>query len=141
MTSSMVTPAAGIEVIGADAAADLHARRALGGVERMADQLLGARPVEPAAALRRVHRFGDAEAEVPQIMAKRDGPLPVDGRVEPRIDVGERIGDHMRGRIGDAVESRSLPFFGTRSARRWRRAALAVLGRQRNRRHGALLKA
>ena len=70
---------AGIEMIGADAAADLDAGPALGGVERVADQLLGARPIEPAAALRRVHRFGDAESEVPQIMPKRDGFLPIDG--------------------------------------------------------------
>ena len=32
--------------------------------------------------------------------------VPVDRGIEPGIAVGERIGDHMRGRIGDAVERR-----------------------------------
>ena len=98
----------GVEVIGADAAGDLHARPRLGGVERAADQFLRAVPVEAGAALRGVHRFGDAEPEVPEVMAERDGLVPVDRGVEPGINVGERIGHHMRGRIGDAVEFRRL---------------------------------
>ena len=64
------------------------------------------RPVQAHAALRGVHRLGDAEAERPQMPPERDGRVPVDRGVEPRIAVGERIGDHMRGRIGDAVERR-----------------------------------
>ena len=97
--------------------------RALGGFQRAADQFLGARPVEPAAALRGVHRFGDAEPEVPEIMAEGDGALPVDRGVEPGVDIGERIGDHMRGGIGDAVEALGRGRArGIRSARRWCRA-------------------
>ena len=96
--SSTVTSRVGVEMIGADAAGDLHARARLRGVERAADQLLRAVPVEPHAALRGVHRLGDAEPEVPEILAERDGLVPVDRGVEPRIVVGERIGDHVRGR-------------------------------------------
>ena len=80
--------------------------RSLRGVEAAADQLERGRPVEPHAALRRVHGLGDAEPERPEMAAERDGALPVDGGVEPGIAVGQRIGDHMRGRIGDAVERR-----------------------------------
>ena len=101
----------GVEVIGAGAAGDLHAGPCPGGLERAADQLPGAAPVEAHAALRGVHRLGDAEAEVPEIVAKRDGLVPVDRRVEPGVIVGERIGDHMRGRVGDAAELRRRAFF------------------------------
>ena len=92
-------------MVGADPAGDAHARPALGGFERMADQFARPRPVEPHAALGGVHRLGDAKPEIPQIMAKRDGLLPVDRRIEPRVDVGERIGHHMGRRVGDAVEA------------------------------------
>ena len=107
----------------------------------MADQLLGLAPTEPAAALRRVHRFGDAEAEVPQIMSKRDGLLPVDGGTVPRVDVRERISHHMRRRIGDAIEALRLLF--RRKDDRLARGVgfqRAVLGRQRDRRHLRPLK-
>ena len=60
----------------------------------------------PHAALRGVHRLGDAEPERPEMAAEGDGGVPVDRGVEPRIAVGERIGDDMRRRIGDAVERR-----------------------------------
>ncbi len=70
---------------------------------------LRAGPIEPAAALRGVHRFGDAEAEIPQIMTERDGLVPVDRGVEPWIVIGQRIGDDMRGRVSDAVEAWSRP--------------------------------
>jgi hypothetical protein len=39
--------------------------------------------------------------------------VPVDRRIKPRVVVGERIGHDMRGRIGDAVEFRRGPFFGS----------------------------
>ena len=42
----------------------------------------------------------------PEVVAEGDGALPVDRGVEPGIGVGQRIGDDMRGRIGDAVERR-----------------------------------
>src|SRR5215213_6132409 len=54
----------GVEMVGADAAGDLYAWAAFGGIERAADQLLRAVPIEPHAALRGVHRFGDAEPEI-----------------------------------------------------------------------------
>ena len=75
-------------------------------VEAAADQFQRVRPVQAHAALRGVHRFGDAEAERPQVPAERDGALPVDRGVEPGIAVGQRIGDDMRGGVGDAVERR-----------------------------------
>jgi len=55
----------GRQMLGADTAADFHARPRLGGLQRMADQFTGAVPVEAHAALRGVHGFGDAEPEVP----------------------------------------------------------------------------
>ena len=131
----------GIEMIGADAAADFDARSSLGSVECVADQLLGLAPTEPAAALRRVHRFGDAEAEVPQIVPKCDGLLPVDGGAVPRVDVGERISHHMRRRIGDAIEALRLLL--RRKDDRLARGVgfeRSLLGRQRDRRHVRLLK-
>ena len=88
-----------------------------------ADQLQRVGPVQAHAALRGVHRLGDAEAERPQVPPERDRRVPVDRGVEPRIAVGERIGDHMRGRIGDAVElRRRAAASAARSARRWCRA-------------------
>ena len=97
---------AGRKMIGAGAGADQRAGEILGGVEAAPDQLQRVRPVHAHAALRGVHRLGDAEAERPQMPAERDGRVPVDRGVEPRIAVGERIGDHMRRRIGDAIERR-----------------------------------
>ena len=67
----------------------------------MADQFLGAGPIEPAAALRRIHGFGDAEAEIPEIVAECDGFVPVDRGIVPGIDLGERIGDDVRSRVRD----------------------------------------
>ncbi len=96
----------GRKMIGAGAGGDQRAGNVLGGVEAPADQFERRRPVDAHAALRGVHRLGDAEPERPQMPAKGDGALPVDGGVEPGIAVGERIGDHVRRRIGDAVERR-----------------------------------
>ena len=36
--------------------------------------------------------------------AIRDGRIPIDRRRQPRIDVGERVGDNMRGGEPDAIE-------------------------------------
>ena len=95
-----------LEMVGAGARAEQRAGKILRGVDAAADQFERFRPVHAHAALRGVHGFRDAEAERPQMPAERDGALPVDRGIEPRIAVGERIGDHMRGRVGDAVERR-----------------------------------
>ena len=92
------------QMIGAGAGADQRAGEILGGVEAPPDQLQRVRPVHAHAALRGVHRLGDAKAERPQMTAERDGGVPVDRGIEPRLAVGQRIGHHMRGRIGDAAE-------------------------------------
>ena len=70
-------------MLGADATGDQRIRPRLGGTQRVADQLLRAEPVEAHAALRRIHRFGNAEPEVPQIFAEGDGAVPVDAALEP----------------------------------------------------------
>ncbi len=75
----------------------------LGGADRAADQFERGRPVEAHAALRGVHGFRDAEAEIPQALAIGDGLVPVDGGLQPRIRIGERIGHHVGGRERDAV--------------------------------------
>ena len=95
-----------LQMIGAGARADQRAGKVLRRVEAAPDQLQRVRPVHPHAALRGVHRLGDAEAERPEVAAELDGGVPVDRGVEPRLAVGQRIGDHMRRRIGDAVERR-----------------------------------
>ena len=94
------------EMIGAGAGAEPRAGEVLRRVDAAADQFERAWPVHAHAALRGIHRFGDAEAEAPQMAAERDGALPVDRGIEPGIGIGQRIGDHMRGRIGDAAERR-----------------------------------
>ena len=85
---------------------DQRARHVARGVERAADQLERGRPVEPHAALRRVHRLGDAEAERPEVLPIGDASRPSRrAAVEPRIDRGERVGDDVRRGVGDAVEA------------------------------------
>ena len=49
------------------------------------------RPGESHAALRRVHRLGDTEAKIPEMMAEGEGALPVEGGVE-RTDRCRRAG-------------------------------------------------
>ena len=34
---------------------------------------------------------GNAKAEIPDVFAERDGPVPVDRRCQPRIGIGKRI--------------------------------------------------
>ena len=93
----------GCKLVGADAREHQRAARPRGR-DRTADEFERGRPIEPHAALRGIHRFGDAEAEVPDVLAERDRALPVDGCSEPGVDVGQRIGDHVHRREGDAVE-------------------------------------
>ena len=101
--------AGGIEMVGA-AARDDQRRAAvarlpgLAGFHRALDQLERGRPVEAHAALGGVHRLGDAHPEVPQVLAVGDGLVPIDRAVDPGIVGGARIGHHVRGREGDAVE-------------------------------------
>jgi hypothetical protein len=106
-----------LKMVGADARGDHHAGIFARGFEAPPDQLERRRPVHAHAALGGVHGFGDAEAERPDVAAKGDGRVPVDGGVEPRLAVGERIGDHVRRRIGDAVERRRRRREVTRRAR------------------------
>src|SRR5215208_5067097 len=76
----------------------------LRGGDRALDQLERHRPVEPHAALRRIHRLGDAEPEVPEVLAEGDGALPIWRHLEPGIDLGERVDDHVGGGKRDAVK-------------------------------------
>jgi hypothetical protein len=72
------------ELVGADAAGDPAADRlGLGGAA--ADQLGRARPVQAHAALRGVHRLGDARAVRPQVAAEGEGGVPVDGGGAPGL--------------------------------------------------------
>src|SRR5262249_44916 len=74
-----------LEMVGADPATDLDARTTLTGLKGMTDQLLCTGPIEPSASLCRIHCFGNAEAEIPKIVPKVDGFLPIDRGVEPGI--------------------------------------------------------
>jgi hypothetical protein len=74
-----------VEVVGAAAGGDERAGMVAGGVERAADQLERGRPVEAHAALRRVHRLGDAEAERPEALPVGDRRVPVERGGDPRI--------------------------------------------------------
>jgi hypothetical protein len=104
------------QVIGAGAVGDqrVGARLSLG--LRSPNELLRFRPAEAHAALGRVHRFGDAEAEIPQAMPELQRGVPVDGGAQPRVVIGQGIGDDMRGSIGDAIEIAGL----MRDERDWR---------------------
>ena len=104
---------------------------------RARDQFQRGRPVQPHAALRGVHRLGHAEPEVPDMLAKRDGPVPIDRRRQPGIDVGQRIGDDVCRGEGNAVE-RALELCGECSRRREAIGLDAAVGlgqAQRQRRH------
>ena len=124
------------QVVGAGAAEDDGARARPGRFEAAADQLVRGVPVEPHAALRRVHGLGHPEPQIPQVLAIRDRAVPVDRHVQPRVDVGERVGDHVRGGERHPVEGAD------RLLRKRSRLAHAVIGemadrgRQLDRRHG-----
>ena len=94
------------ELVGADAGINGRARHVARRFDRELDELQRVRPVEPHAALRGVHGFGDAEAERPEMAAIGDGGVPVDRGGQPGIHIGERIGDQMRGGERDAIEFR-----------------------------------
>ncbi len=129
----------GREVIGAGAGKHQRIAPRLRRRHRALDQFQRGRPVQPHAALRGVHRFGDAETEVPDMFAKGNRPVPVDSRRQPRIDVGERIGHHMRGGKRHAVQ-RALKSCRKRPRRREAIGLDRAIGRrqvQRQRRYRA----
>ena len=66
------------EMIGAGAGKHQRIASRLRRPDRALDQLQRSRPVQPHAALRRIHRLGHAEAEVPDVLAKGNRLVPVD---------------------------------------------------------------
>ena len=93
------------QVIGAAARGDQRARHVLGRVERTPDQLQRGRPVQPHAALRRVHGLGDTQAERPEVAPVGDRGVPVDrGTASQGSTAASGIRHHMGGGVGDAVE-------------------------------------
>ena len=92
------------EMIGAGAGKHQRIAARLGRPHRALDQFQRGRPVQSHAALRGIHRLSHAKAEIPDVFAERNGLVPVDRRREPRIDVGERIGNHVRGGKRHAVQ-------------------------------------
>ncbi|MNY36746.1 hypothetical protein D3C86_1712540 [compost metagenome] len=98
-------------MVGADPAGNQRILAAGGFLQRTGDEFLRLRPRQPHAALRRIHRLGDTEAEVPQAVTEAQRGVPVDGGRQPRIIIGKRIGHHMGGGESDAVEIRSTSFF------------------------------
>ena len=127
----------GRDVIGARTRGEHGARRRACLGDAPANEFERGVPVQPHAALGGVHRFGHAEAERPQVTPEGERRFPVDRGVDPRIVVGERVGDDMSGGECDPVE-RMLRSFG-RDARRahLERQDLAVGGRQIDGRHGS----
>ncbi len=93
-------------MVGAGAARHHRAGHVAHGVERQADELLRRDPIEPHAALRRVHRLRHAEAERPEVFSIRDGAVPIELHVEPRVLLGERVGHDVGGGERDAREGR-----------------------------------
>ncbi len=94
----------GCELVGAGAAEEHRAFDASRRLDRTAGQLERALPVKPHSALCRVHRFGHAETERPQVAPVGRSRIPVECGIEPWIRSGERIGDHMRRSERDAIE-------------------------------------
>ena len=82
------------QMVGAGARSEVGAFDGARLGDRAADQFLRICPVETHAALRGVHRLGDAEAEPPQMMTERHRPVPVDRRLRPRI--GHAQADRQR---------------------------------------------
>jgi hypothetical protein len=91
-------------MVRADSAPDERPGARVRRFERATDQLFSDAPVETHTALCGIHRFGDSEAKIPYVMSECDRALPVDRSVQPRIDVCERICDHMDRSVGNAVE-------------------------------------
>ena len=91
-------------LVGAGAAGDarLHRMR-LRLAHGALDQLLGGQPVDAHAALRRVHRLGEAEALVPEPAPEAERVLPVHRRAaHPGVALGDRVGHHVRRGEGGA---------------------------------------
>ena len=91
-------------MVGAGAACEQRAAAVAARVDRAADEFERGVPVEAHASLRRVHGLGHAQAQSPQGTAVGDGCVPVDGATEPRVHRRQRIGHHVGGGIGDAIE-------------------------------------
>src|SRR5262245_10131484 len=129
-----------IEMVGAYPATDLYARTTLCGLKGMTYQLSCSCPIEPSAPLCRIHCFGNTEAEIPKIVPKMDGLLPVDCGIEPGIGIGQWIRHDVRGRKRDAVEIFGS-LFGRKNNRLARRIRLkfAISCRQDKRGHALLL--
>ncbi len=85
----------GSQMVGTGAAGDQRILASACFAKRSANEIARFRPAKSHAALRRVHRFGNAEAEVPKAVAEGEGPFPVDGRRQPWIVVRQRVGDDM----------------------------------------------
>ena len=116
------------------------------------DQLAGGLRVQAHVALGGVHRVGDAEPPRPQVVAERQGGVPVDGRrgrrarsrrraagrrARPRRRRGERSGPDGRRRAGAAAsgDGRTAPWASSVATRGHRsprpgRAARARAGRR-----------
>jgi hypothetical protein len=92
------------EVVGAAARGHQRARHVPGSVQRSADEFQRGRPVQAHAALCGVHGLGHAQAERPEPLAVGDGGVPVHRALQPGVDGGERVGHHVGGGVGDAVE-------------------------------------
>ena len=92
------------EVIGARPRCDHRARHVFRGIHAAAYQFERCRPVHSHPALGRVHRFGNAEPQFPQMRSKGDGAVPVDVGIDPGVVVGRRVGNDMGCGIGDSVE-------------------------------------
>ena len=91
------------QVVGARTAR--HVTAAFG--DRTADELERIGPIEPHAALRRVHRLGDAQPERPQVAAVGERGVPVERRGGERVAVTERVAHHVRRGVGHAAADRS----------------------------------
>ena len=70
----------------------------------MGNQLEGARPVEAAAALCGIHRFGNTQPEIQQMTAICKGCVPLNCRADTRLTGREGIRDDMGRRKCDAAE-------------------------------------
>ena len=94
----------GVQMVGADAADDAIPLGRCRSLQRALDQLLSSWPIKAHAALGRVHRLGDAKAEIQNVPAEGQRRLPVDGGTEAGLLRCQRVGHDMDGREGRAVE-------------------------------------
>ncbi|CAG9205117.1 hypothetical protein BCAR13_1560013 [Paraburkholderia caribensis] len=90
------------QVVRAASGCDQRARRVFGRIQRTPDQFQRGCPVQAHAALGSVHRFGNAEAERPQVSPISHRRIPIDRALRRRIMIGERIGNDVRRRISDS---------------------------------------